>query len=188
MAKCRPSDEQRPAKPSLDPLGFIGYWIDESFLCAAEKDAFQTRPGREFLRIRIKTFLMKMRIFCQNSIGDDAQKFSTIQQLATAVSKAPGGKDFAADRAIYTSSKEDEDAEDDEDAKNIHYAADFTFLPGDLITSVDDSPFNKAIILKESFPPSTAMPSSAIMSHIDLQAAYISKYDKAVTATSANGV
>uniref|UniRef100_A0A915JTG4 Uncharacterized protein n=1 Tax=Romanomermis culicivorax TaxID=13658 RepID=A0A915JTG4_ROMCU len=35
----------------------------------------------------IKTFLMKMHIFYQMSISDNAQKFSTVQQLATAASK-----------------------------------------------------------------------------------------------------
>uniref|UniRef100_A0A915HJN5 Uncharacterized protein n=1 Tax=Romanomermis culicivorax TaxID=13658 RepID=A0A915HJN5_ROMCU len=36
----------------------------------------------------IKTFLMKMPILYQISIGDDAREFSTVQQLPTAVSKA----------------------------------------------------------------------------------------------------
>uniref|UniRef100_A0A915IZE6 Uncharacterized protein n=1 Tax=Romanomermis culicivorax TaxID=13658 RepID=A0A915IZE6_ROMCU len=35
----------------------------------------------------IKTFLMKMPIFYQISIGDNKQEFTTVQQLATAVSK-----------------------------------------------------------------------------------------------------
>uniref|UniRef100_A0A915HPS9 Uncharacterized protein n=1 Tax=Romanomermis culicivorax TaxID=13658 RepID=A0A915HPS9_ROMCU len=36
----------------------------------------------------IKTFLMKMSIFYQMSIGDSAKEFSTVQQLVTTVSKA----------------------------------------------------------------------------------------------------